>query len=111
MLPEIDLTPALSGLSSVCGKPVMVRFDGGHLSSDGGVLLPAKVERRIAVADRLVFDIGDIEGKSPWRAAAIVVRASRQPLLHAGSHLRGDHQNAKIKNLLSFKVQREGDPG
>ncbi len=29
----------LPGLSSVSGKSVVVKFDGGLLSSDGGVLL------------------------------------------------------------------------
>ncbi len=50
---EVDLTLPLPGLSPVCGKPVVARFDGGRLSSDGGVLLLAEVERRLGVAERL----------------------------------------------------------
>ena len=39
---EVDLTLPLPGLSPVCGKPVVARFDGGQLSSDGGILLLAE---------------------------------------------------------------------
>ena len=43
----------LPGLSSVSGEPVVVKFDCGLLSSDGGVLALRKVEQRLRVADRL----------------------------------------------------------
>src|SRR5277367_1172094 len=43
----------LLGLSSASGKPVVVKFDGGLLSSDGGVLALREVEQRLRVADRL----------------------------------------------------------
>jgi hypothetical protein len=33
---EVDLILPLPGLSPVCGKPVVARFYGGRLSSDGG---------------------------------------------------------------------------
>ena len=42
----------LPGLSSASGKPVVVKFDGGLLSSDGGVLALREVEQRLRVADR-----------------------------------------------------------
>ncbi|MER9362747.1 hypothetical protein [Mesorhizobium sp. M0500] len=37
-----DLTLPLSGLSSVGGKSVVARFDGGMLSSNSGVLALAR---------------------------------------------------------------------
>jgi Transposase DDE domain group 1 len=43
----------LPGLSPAGGKVVVVKFDGGLLSSDGGVLALREVERRLRVADRL----------------------------------------------------------
>ena len=48
-----DPTLPLPGLSSASGKPVVVKFDGGLLSSDGGVLALREVEQRLRVADRL----------------------------------------------------------
>ena len=43
----------LPGLSSVSSKPVVVKFDGGLLSSDGGILALREVEQRLRIADRL----------------------------------------------------------
>jgi hypothetical protein len=43
----------LPGLSPVCCKKVVARFDGGELSSDGGVVVLREVEQRLRVADRI----------------------------------------------------------
>jgi hypothetical protein len=56
---EVDLTLPLPGLSPVCGKPIVARFDGGRLSSDGGILLLAEVDRRLGIAERLARCIED----------------------------------------------------
>jgi hypothetical protein len=49
----------LPGLSPVAGKPVQVTFDGGRLTSDGGVLLLAEIERHLGIAERLARCIDD----------------------------------------------------
>jgi hypothetical protein len=49
----------LPGVSPASGKPVMVKFDGGLLSSDGGVLALREVEQRLRLADRLAACIVD----------------------------------------------------
>jgi hypothetical protein len=54
-----DLTPMLPGLSSVAGKTVVAKFDGGRLSSDGGLLMLREAEHRLRVADRLASCIND----------------------------------------------------
>src|SRR5271165_6603413 len=46
-------------LPAVGGKPVRVAFDGGRLTSDGGALLLAAVERRLGIAERLAGCIED----------------------------------------------------
>ena len=48
----IDLMPPLPGLSPVAGKSVVAKFDGGRLSSDGGILVLREIEQRLRVADR-----------------------------------------------------------
>ncbi|MBB2162286.1 transposase, partial [Gluconacetobacter sacchari] len=40
-------------------KKIMADFDGGRITSDGGVLLLAAAERRIGLADRLARLIAD----------------------------------------------------
>src|SRR4051812_22829929 len=49
----------LPGLSPVAGKAVVAKFDGGLLSSDGGVLALREVEKRLRVADRFAACIED----------------------------------------------------
>ena len=43
-----ETIPFLPGLSPVTGKELFARFDGGRLSSDGGVLLLREVEHGLA---------------------------------------------------------------
>src|SRR5271157_4526190 len=55
----VDVTPFLPGLSPVQGKSVVARFDGGRLSSEGGLLALREIERRLGVADRLAGCLKD----------------------------------------------------
>jgi hypothetical protein len=56
---KVEATPALPGLSPVCGKPIVARFDGGQLSSDAGVLALREIESRLGIADRLAACVAD----------------------------------------------------
>jgi hypothetical protein len=56
---NIDATLPLPGLSPVAGKLIIARFDGGSLSSDGGLLTLREVEERLGVARRLAECIDD----------------------------------------------------
>ena len=49
----------LPGLSPVPAKKIIASFDGGLLSSDGGVPMLREVESRLAVAERLAACIAD----------------------------------------------------
>ena len=40
-------------LPAVARKKVGAAFDGGRISSDGGVMLLAQAERRLGIADQL----------------------------------------------------------
>src|SRR5512133_580367 len=54
----VDLILPLPGLSPVAGKGAVARFDGGRLSSEGGLLVLREIERRLSV-DRLAACIDD----------------------------------------------------
>jgi Transposase DDE domain group 1 len=54
-----DLTLPLPGLSPVAGKSVVATFDGGLLSSDGGILMLREGEKGLRIADRLAACIKD----------------------------------------------------
>ena len=49
----VDPALPLLGLSRIDGKELVARFDGGRLSSDGGLLVLREIERRLSIADRL----------------------------------------------------------
>jgi hypothetical protein len=55
----VDATPFLPGLSPVQGKAVIARFDGGRLSSEGGLLALREIERQLGVADRFAACLKD----------------------------------------------------
>ena len=54
-----DDTIPLFSFPAVEGKKVTAAFDGGRLSSDGGVMLLSMAERRLGVAERLARCIPD----------------------------------------------------
>jgi len=54
-----DDTLFLPGLSPVEGRELRADFDGGSLSSDGGVLVLREIERRMGIADVLVSCLVD----------------------------------------------------
>ena len=53
-----DDTGLLFDLPSVSRKKVSEAFDGGRITSDGGVTLLALADRRIGIVDRLARLIG-----------------------------------------------------
>lgn len=55
----VEPTLPLPGLSPIGGKPLVARFDGGQLSSDGGLLALREVERRLGIAARLAACIDE----------------------------------------------------
>src|SRR6266705_792391 len=55
----VDDTPILPGLSPVAGKAIVARFDGGKLSSEGGLLALREIEDRLGLADRLADCLKD----------------------------------------------------
>ena len=54
-----EATLFLPGLSPVGGKTITATFDGGRLSSDGGVLILREIERKLGLAAALSRHIPD----------------------------------------------------
>ena len=55
-----EATPFLPGLSPVGGKEITATFDGGQLSSDGGVLILREIEKRLGLARALSRHVPDM---------------------------------------------------
>jgi Transposase DDE domain group 1 len=70
----VDIAPFLPGLSPVHGKAIVARFDGGRLSSEGGLLALREIERRLGLAERLAACLTDrrVPEKVRHRLAEII---------------------------------------
>jgi hypothetical protein len=93
----IDFMLPLPGLSPVSGKTVVAKFDGGLLSSDGGILVLREVEQRLRVADRLAACIADPRSPDQITHSLADIIRFRLLMIAAGyedgndaSNLRGD---------------------
>ena len=59
-----EATLFLPGLSSIDGKEITATFDGGQLSSDGGVLILREIEKRLGIAAMLSARVPDARDPS-----------------------------------------------
>ena len=71
-----EITAYLPGLSPVENKELCVRFDGGRLSSDGGVLVLREIEKRLGLAARLAGCLSD--ARDPASTSPVFWRHLRQ---------------------------------
>jgi hypothetical protein len=76
-------------LPAVPRKKVSAAFDGGRITSDGGVMLLAQAERRLGIAERLAAVIPD--GRDPSRVIHLLPDILRivQPAEPARRHGAG----------------------
>jgi hypothetical protein len=81
---DSDVTLPLAGLSPVAGKPIIARFDGGSLSSDGGLLALREVEARPGVAQRLAACIDDPRAPERIRHGLAAMLRFRLLMIAAG---------------------------
>jgi hypothetical protein len=103
-----DPTLPLPGLSPVDGKRVDVRFDGGLLSSDGGVLALREVENQLGVADRLAAClVGPRNGAHVTHSFADIVRF--RLLMIAAGYEDGIDANA-LRSDPMFKMALDATP-
>ncbi len=54
-----EANPILPGLSPVAGKTLAASFDGGRLSSDGGLVVLREIERHLQLAERIAACLPD----------------------------------------------------
>jgi hypothetical protein len=98
----------LPGLSPVSGKAVVHKFDGGLLSSDGGVLLLREVEQRLRVADRLAACINDARAPDPiTHPLADIIRFR---LLMIGAGYEDGNDASSLRRDPMFKMAFDLSP-
>jgi hypothetical protein len=97
-----DATPALPGLSPVHGKSLVARFDGGQLSSDGGILALREIEQRLGIADRLAACIAD--PRDPQRVTHSIADIMRFRMLMIAAGYEDGNDAASLRHDPAFKL-------
>lgn len=98
----------LPGLSSVGGKSVVARFDGGMLSSNSGVLALAAVEKQLCVAARLARCIDDPRCPDQTVHSLADMIGFRMKMIAAG-YADGNDAN-RLRSDPIFKMAQETLP-
>ena len=102
----VDPTLLLPGLSPIEGKEIVARFDGGRLSSDGGLLVLHEIERRLEVADRLAACIDDPRDPgSTVHPVADIIRF-RMLMIAAGYEDGNDATGLRTDPLFKLALER-----
>jgi len=99
---KVESTPALPGLSRVCGKPIIARFDGGQLSSDGGVLALREIETRLGIANRLAACVTD--PRAPGRVIHSMADILRFRMLMIAAGHEDANDAASLRHNPAFKL-------
>ena len=81
---RVEPAPPLPGQSPIAGKSLIARFDGGQLSSDGGLLALREVERRLGLAERLAACIDDPRASERVRHGLADILRFRMLMIAAG---------------------------
>lgn len=103
-----DPTLPLAGLSPVSGKRVDARFDGGQLSSDGGLVLLREVEERLGVADRLAACIKD--PRAPDRITHSLADMIRFRLMMIAAGYEDGNDAASLRHDPMFQMALDVAP-
>src|SRR3984893_4953679 len=101
--PMINSMLPLPGLSPVSGKSVVATFDGGLLSSDGGVLMLRAVEQRLRIADRFAGFIEDQRAPDQiTHALADIIRF--RLLMIAAGYEDGDANGFRVDPIFKMAL-------
>jgi hypothetical protein len=102
----IESTLPLPGLSPVFDKTIVARFDGGRLSSDGGLLVLREVERRLGVADRLAACIDDPRDPDLITHSMADIIRFRMLMIAAGYEDGNDADDLRIDPMFKMAMDQ-----
>jgi Transposase DDE domain group 1 len=91
-------------LSPVSGKTVVDKFDGGLLSSDGGILVLREIEERFRVADRLAACIEDPRSPDQITHSLADIIRFRLLMIAAGYEDGNDASNLRADPMFKMAL-------
>ena len=101
-----EITAPVSGLSPLCGKAVVARFDGGRLSSDGGLLMLREIERQLKVAERLAACLDDRRDRQRIRHTLAEIIRFRLLMIAAGYEDGNDASSLRSDPVFKMAHER-----
>jgi hypothetical protein len=104
----VDPTLPLPGLSLVAGKEIVARFDGGQLSSGGGLLVLREIEQRLKVAERFASCIDD--PRNPASTVHTIADIIRFRLLMIAAGYEDGNDAGTLRTDPLFKIALERLP-
>jgi hypothetical protein len=102
----VDDTPFLPGLSPVAGKAVIARFDGGRLSSEGGLLALRQIEQRMGLAERLAACLTDPRMPERVRHQLAEIIRFRMLMIAAGYEDGNDADSLRRDAMFKLALER-----
>jgi hypothetical protein len=106
---SVESNPCLPGLSPVCGKTIVARFDGASMSSDGGLLALREVERRLGIASRLAACISDRRAPGRVRHGLDEIIRIRMLMIAAGYEDGNDADSLRSDPMFKLAMGRLPD--
>ena len=104
----MDSMLPLPGLSPVSGKTVVAKFDGGLLSSDGGILVLREVEQRLRIAERLASCV--VDPRAPELITHTLAEIIRFRLLMIGAGYEDGNDASSLRSDPMFKMALDLSP-
>lgn len=87
---------------AVCSKKITAAFDGGRITSDGGVMLLAAAERRLQLADRLAAAIRD--RRDPERITHVMADILRARIFAIACGYEDGNDLDRLRTDPAFKL-------
>ena len=98
----------LPGLSPVSGKTIVAKFDGGLLSSDGGIVVLREAEQRLRVADRLAACM--VDPRAPDQITHTLADIIRFRLLMMAAGYEDGADASSLRGYPMFKMALDLTP-
>ena len=97
-----DLASDFPSLPALCGKKMSAAFDGGRITSNGGVMLLAEAERGLGIAERLAALIPD--RRDPTRIKHLLSDIHRTRILAIGAGYEDADDLDALRHDPTFKM-------
>ncbi len=95
--------------SSLGRRKVVADFDGGTITSDGGVLLLRQIERRLRLIERMDAAIPDPRNQSLITHSQVSMLRQRIFAIALGQEDLNDHQTLRADPLVQLACERKVD--